>query len=95
MVNHPENDKDVSHINSEYHYKVHLYLKALKDHNHFLTVQLPAFANVMIKGKAPYHDEKPFLAPAASEPFVLKMIRDQEIDSFFPDLMRKFFKIEI
>ncbi len=55
-------------------------MKALKDHHHFFEVQLPAFANVMIKRKT---QEKPFLAQAASEPLILKMISDQEIDSFF------------
>jgi len=89
-----KNDKCFDHISSEYKYKTHLYLKALSDHHHFLEVQLPAFANVMIKGKAPSHEEKPFLAQAASEPLVLKMIRDQEMDSFFPDLMRELFKNE-
>ncbi len=84
-----KNDKCFDHISSEYKYKTHLYLKALSDHHHFLEIQFPAFANVMIKGKAPSHEEKPFLAQAASEPLVLKMIRDQEMDSFFPDLMQK------
>jgi len=87
-----KNDKCFDHISSEYIYKINAYLKALRDHHHFLEVQFPAFANVMIKGKAPSHEEKPFLAQAASEPLVLKMIRDQEMDSFFSDLMRKLFK---
>ena len=90
-----KNDKYIDHISSEYKHKTNLYMKALRDHHHFFEVQLPALANVMIKGKAPSHQEKPFLAQAASEPLILKMIRDQEIDSFFPDLMRTLFKNEI
>jgi hypothetical protein len=45
-------------------------MKALKDHHHFSEVQMPAFANVVIKEKAPSHEEKPFLAQAVSEPLI-------------------------
>jgi hypothetical protein len=51
-----------------------------------------AFVSVMIPGKGPSHQVKPYFTQAVSEGQILDMIGQQGgIHSWFPDLMKRLF----
>jgi hypothetical protein len=86
-----KNDKIPTHIKAEYQYKYCEYLKSLAQLNRFKSVTMPAFANVMIPGKGPSHHIRPYFTKAVSEGQVLDMIRQQGLDSWFPNIMQELF----
>jgi hypothetical protein len=85
-------DKIPIHIKTEYKYKYCEYFKSLVQLNRFKTVTMPAFANVMIPDKGPSHQTRPYFTQAVSEGLILDMIRQQGLESWFPDLMQKLFQ---